>query len=109
MHATIATQALIRLHASRLVQPRGVSSIFALEQSRPPRRPIPGVHWFGVDAGETGVLQTPQTLPFVLFAIPARRARRPPVRAAPSWSPGAEALRALSLAGVLALAALRAC
>ena len=33
--------------------------------------PILAVIAFGVDAGETGVLQTAQTLPFVLFAIPA--------------------------------------
>src|SRR5262249_57666377 len=33
--------------------------------------PILAVIAFGGGAGETGVLQTAQTLPFVLFAIPA--------------------------------------
>src|SRR5215467_439293 len=66
--------------------------------------PILAVIAFGGGAGETGVLQTAQTLPFVLFAIPAgvladRLSRR-------SVMACAEALRALSLAAVLALAAL---
>src|SRR5258708_39214092 len=33
--------------------------------------PIVAVVAFGAGAGETGILQTAQTLPFVLFAIPA--------------------------------------
>src|SRR5213076_3354007 len=53
-------------------------------------------------AGATGLLQTAQTLPFLLLSIPAGvladRASRRRLMA------GAEALRALSLAGVLTLA-----
>jgi predicted MFS family arabinose efflux permease len=62
--------------------------------------PIVAVLLLGAGEGETGVLQTALTLPFVLFAIPAglladRLSRR--------WlMAGAEALRAVALLGVLA-------
>jgi predicted MFS family arabinose efflux permease len=63
--------------------------------------PIVAVLMLGAGVASTGWLQTMQTLPFVLFAIPAglladRRSRRGVMTAA-------EALRALSLLGVLAL------
>ncbi len=65
--------------------------------------PIVAVIALGAGTGEIGVLQTMQTLPFVLFAIPAGlladRLSRHGVMA------GAEALRALSLIAVLAFAA----
>jgi predicted MFS family arabinose efflux permease len=63
--------------------------------------PIVAVLLLGAGAGETGLLQTALTLPFVLFAIPAglmadRMARR--------WlMAGAEALRATALLAVLLL------
>jgi predicted MFS family arabinose efflux permease len=65
--------------------------------------PIVAVIALGAGTAEIGVLQTVQTLPFVLFAIPAglladRLSRR-------TVMAGAEGLRALSLVGVLALAA----
>jgi predicted MFS family arabinose efflux permease len=63
--------------------------------------PIVAVLMLGVGEGETGLLQTALTLPFVLFAIPAglltdRMSRR-------RLMAGAEALRALTLAAVLSL------
>jgi predicted MFS family arabinose efflux permease len=99
MHATIGTSlppTFRRLAWSNLAAQ-------SAEQIALAATPILAVIAFGVDAGETGVLQTAQTLPFVLFAIPAgvladRLSRR-------SVMVGAEALRALSLATVLALAA----
>jgi predicted MFS family arabinose efflux permease len=63
--------------------------------------PIVAVLLLGVSEGQTGLLQTVLTLPFVLFAIPAglladRISRR--------WlMAGAEALRAAALSGVLLL------
>ena len=56
--------------------------------------PIVAVFAFGAGAGETGLLQTAQTLPFLIFAIPAgiladRASRR-------GLMAGAEALRAAS-------------
>jgi predicted MFS family arabinose efflux permease len=63
--------------------------------------PIVAVLLLGVGEGQTGLLQTALTLPFILFAIPAgmmadRLSRR--------WlMAGAEALRAMALLGVLAL------
>ena len=100
MHATIGTQlssAFNRLAWSNLAAQ-------SAEQIALAATPILAVIAFGADAGETGVLQTAQTLPFVLFAIPAgvladRLSRRTVMACA-------EALRALSLAAVLALAAL---
>jgi predicted MFS family arabinose efflux permease len=63
--------------------------------------PMVAVLTLGAGVAATGLLQTAQTLPFVLFAIPAglladRTARRRVMA-------GAEALRALSLLAVLAL------
>lgn len=64
--------------------------------------PIVAVLSFGSGPGETGWLQTAQTLPFLLFAIPAGivvdRMPRPRLMAL------AEALRALSLVATLVLA-----
>ena len=63
--------------------------------------PIVAVLLLGVGEGETGLLQTALTLPFILFAIPAglladRISRR--------WlMAGAEALRAAALLAILAL------
>ena len=63
--------------------------------------PIVAVLLLGVGEGQTGLLQTALTLPFILFAIPAglladRISRR--------WlMAGSEALRAASLLGILAL------
>ena len=63
--------------------------------------PIVAVLLLGVGEGQTGLLQTALTLPFILFAIPAglladRISRR--------WlMAGAEALRAAALLGILAL------
>ncbi|MGB6397796.1 MAG: MFS transporter, partial [Bradyrhizobium sp.] len=63
--------------------------------------PIVAVLLLGVGEGQTGLLQTALTLPFILFAIPAglladRFSRR--------WlMAGSEALRAASLAGILLL------
>jgi predicted MFS family arabinose efflux permease len=63
--------------------------------------PIVAVFAFGAGAGETGLLQTAQTLPFLLLAIPAglladRISRR-------GLMAFAEALRALSLIAILTL------
>jgi len=66
--------------------------------------PIVAVLMLGAGEGETGLLQTALTLPFVLFAIPAglladRRSRR--------WlMAGSEALRAAALLATLGLIAL---
>jgi predicted MFS family arabinose efflux permease len=63
--------------------------------------PIVAVLLLGVGEGQTGLLQTALTLPFILFAIPAglladRVSRR--------WlMAGAEALRAIALLAILAL------
>jgi predicted MFS family arabinose efflux permease len=63
--------------------------------------PIVAVLMLGVGEGQTGLLQTALTLPFILFAIPAglladRISRR--------WvMAGSEALRAAALAGILLL------
>src|SRR5260221_12147315 len=63
--------------------------------------PIVAVLLLGVGEGQTGLLQTALTLPFMLFAIPAglladRISRR-------SLMAGAEALRAAALLAILAL------
>src|SRR5215469_5965823 len=63
--------------------------------------PIVAVLTLGVGEGQTGLLQTALTLPFILFAIPAglltdRMSRR-------VLMAGAEALRAVALAAVLGL------
>jgi predicted MFS family arabinose efflux permease len=63
--------------------------------------PIVAVLMLGVGEGQTGLLQTALTLPFILFAIPAglladRFSRR-------ALMAGAEALRAAALLGILAL------
>src|SRR6202051_1295030 len=63
--------------------------------------PIVAVLLLGVGEGQTGLLQTALTLPFILFAIPAglladRISRR-------RLMAGAEALRAAGLLGILAL------
>jgi predicted MFS family arabinose efflux permease len=100
MHATIETRlpsVFRRLAWSNLAAQ-------SAEQIGLAATPILAVIAFGGGAGETGVLQTAQTLPFVLFAIPAgvladRLSRRTVMACA-------EAVRALSLAAVLALAAL---
>src|SRR5256885_6971667 len=63
--------------------------------------PIVAVIMLGVGEGQTGLLQTALTLPFILFAIPAglladRISRR--------WlMAGSEALRATALFGILLL------
>ena len=64
--------------------------------------PLVAVLMLGAGVGETGLLQTAQTLPFLLLSFPAgvladRSSRR-------RLMAGAEALRALSLLAVLALA-----
>src|SRR5438552_19204684 len=66
--------------------------------------PIIAVLALGAGAGATGALQTAQTLPFLLFAIPAgivadRTSRRRLMTAA-------EALRVIALVSVVALAQL---
>jgi predicted MFS family arabinose efflux permease len=66
--------------------------------------PIVAVLMLGVGEGETGLLQTALTLPFILFAIPAglladRISRR-------YLMAGAEALRAVALLAILGLIAL---
>ncbi len=63
--------------------------------------PIVAVLLLGVGEGETGLLQTALTLPFILFAIPAgfladRTSRR-------QLMAGAEALRAIALVAILTL------
>src|SRR5580698_5156554 len=65
--------------------------------------PIVAVLLLGVGEGETGLLQTALTLPFILFAIPAgfladRMSRR-------QLMAGAEALRAIALLAILTLIA----
>src|ERR1700759_1053909 len=65
--------------------------------------PIVAVLMLGVAEGETGLVQTALTLPFILFAIPAglltdRISRRKRMA-------GAEALRAAALTGILVLTA----
>jgi len=66
--------------------------------------PLVAVLALGVGAGKTGVLQTAQTLPFLLLSIPAGLlADRMPRRRLMAC---AEALRALSLIGILACAGL---
>ena len=65
--------------------------------------PLAAVLLLGASAAETGLLQTAQTLPFLLLALPAgvladRIARR-------RLMAGSEALRALSLLAILALLA----
>src|ERR1700748_3186895 len=66
--------------------------------------PIVAVLTLGVAEGQTGLLQTALTLPFVLFAIPAglladRISRR-------ALMAGAEALRAVALGAIVLLLAL---
>ena len=63
--------------------------------------PIVAVLMLGVGEGQTGLLQTALTLPFILFAIPAgfladRMSRR-------QLMAGAEALRAIALVAILTL------
>src|SRR5436305_14735243 len=63
--------------------------------------PIVAVLMLGVGKGQTGLLQTALTLPFILFAIPAglladRISRR-------ALMAGSEALRTAALIGILAL------
>src|ERR1019366_9801282 len=63
--------------------------------------PIVAVLTLGVGEGQTGLLQTALTLPFILFAIPAglladRISRR-------RLMAGAEAMRAIALLGILML------
>jgi predicted MFS family arabinose efflux permease len=71
------------------------------EQTALAAAPIVAVLMLGAGEGQTGLLQTGLTLPFILFAIPAglladRISRR--------WlMAGAEALRAVALLGILAL------
>lgn len=65
--------------------------------------PMVAVLALGVGAGETGLLQTAATLPFLLFAIPAGLlADRMPRRRLMAW---AESLRVASLVAVPVLAA----
>src|SRR3954468_9115437 len=68
--------------------------------------PIVAVLSLGVGEGQTGLLQTALTLPFVLFAIPAGlladRISRPVLMA------GAEALRAVALVVIVLLIAVGA-
>src|SRR4029434_8290902 len=64
--------------------------------------PLVAVLALGAGAGEAGLLQTAQTLPFLLLAVPAgvladRSSRR-------GLMVGAEGLRVLSLLGILGLA-----
>jgi predicted MFS family arabinose efflux permease len=62
--------------------------------------PIVAVLMLGVGEGQTGLLQTALTLPFVLFAIPAGLLAD---RASRRWlMAGAEALRAIALVAILA-------
>jgi predicted MFS family arabinose efflux permease len=66
--------------------------------------PIVAVLWLGAGAGQTGLLQAVQTLPYLLFSIPfgvlADRLSRRGLMAV------AEAVRVLSLVAILALAGL---
>src|SRR2546428_1977110 len=64
--------------------------------------PIVAVLALGAGAGEAGLLQTAQTLPFLLFSIPAGVLADRMSRA--RLMAGAEALRVVSLVAVLALA-----
>ncbi|HEV8586466.1 MAG TPA: MFS transporter, partial [Methylomirabilota bacterium] len=94
--------------AERVSLPRGFSRLAwsnlaaqSAEQIALAAAPIVAVLALGAGAGETGLLQTAQTLPYLLLAIPAgiladRMSRR-------AVMVGAEALRALSLAAVLML------
>ncbi|HLH90948.1 MAG TPA: MFS transporter [Xanthobacteraceae bacterium] len=99
MHANIGTQlssTFKRLAWSNLAAQ-------SAEQIGLAATPIVAVIALGSGTAEIGVLQTAQTLPFVLFAIPAglladRLSRR-------TVMASAEALRSLSLVAVLALAA----
>src|SRR6187402_1156871 len=73
----------------------------AAEQIALAAAPIVAVQTLGVAEGQTGLLQTALTLPFVLFAIPAglladRISRR-------RLMASAEALRAFALATILVL------
>jgi len=93
--ATRAPGALTRLAWSTLAAQ-------SAEQVALAAAPIVAVLALGADAAATGWLQAAQTLPFLLLAIPAgvlvdRASRR-------GLMASAEALRALSLAAVLALA-----
>src|SRR5262245_14157256 len=63
--------------------------------------PIVAVPVLGAGAGETGLLQTAQTLPFLLMSIPAGVLADRMSRA--RLMAGAEALRVVSLLAVLAL------
>jgi predicted MFS family arabinose efflux permease len=63
--------------------------------------PIVAVLLLGVGEGQTGLLQTALTLPFILFAIPAGLLAD---RISRAWlMAGSEALRAAALLGILAL------
>src|ERR1700737_1329584 len=63
--------------------------------------PIVAVLLLGVGEGQTGLLQTPLTRPFILFAIPAGLLA---ARISRRWlMAGAEALRAAALTGILLL------
>jgi predicted MFS family arabinose efflux permease len=63
--------------------------------------PIVAVIMLGVGEGQTGLLQTALTLPFILFAIPAGLLAD---RISRAWlMAGAEGLRAAALLGILAL------
>jgi predicted MFS family arabinose efflux permease len=63
--------------------------------------PIVAVIMLGVGEGQTGLLQTALTLPFILFAIPAGLLAD---RISRAWlMAGSEALRAVALLGILAL------
>jgi len=99
MHATAGT------HLSSAFKRLAWSNLAAqsAEQIGLAATPIVAVIALGAGTGEIGILQTAATLPFVLFAIPAGvLADRMPRRAVMAY---AEALRVLSLLGVLALAA----
>jgi predicted MFS family arabinose efflux permease len=74
----------------------------AAEQIGLAATPIVAVLAFGAGAGETGLLQTAQTLPFLLLSVPAgvladRTSRR-------GLMAGAEALRVVALVAIVALA-----
>src|SRR6201991_416447 len=63
--------------------------------------PIVAVIMLGVGEGQTGLLQTALTLPFILFAIPAGLLAD---RISRAWlMAGSEGLRAAALLGILAL------
>src|SRR6478609_611470 len=100
-HAMTAIQNALRLPATfnRLAWSNLAAQ--SAEQIALAAAPIVAVIMLGVGEGQTGLLQTALTLPFILFAIPAglladRISRR--------WlMAGAEALRAAALAGILVL------